>query len=54
MSEISRNIVDSVINYSLNCNDDEYDGYYIPKGTVVLGNSWSVRMIATLGPDFLI
>ena len=24
-------------------NDDEYDGYYIPKGTVVLGNGWPVR-----------
>ena len=23
-------------------NDDEYDGYYIPKGTVVLGNGWPV------------
>ena len=23
-------------------NDDEYDGYYIPKGTIMLGNSWSV------------
>ena len=23
-------------------NNDEYDGYYIPKGTIVLGNSWSV------------
>jgi len=22
--------------------DDEYDGYFIPKGTVVIGNSWSV------------
>lgn len=20
--------------------DDEYDGYFIPKGTVVLGNGW--------------
>ena len=23
-------------------NDDEYDGYYIPKGTVVFGSAWSV------------
>jgi hypothetical protein len=23
-------------------NDDEYDGYYIPKGTVVFGNTWLV------------
>ena len=23
-------------------NDDEYDGYYIPKGTVVFGSSWFV------------
>ena len=23
-------------------NDDEYKGYYIPKGTVVIGNGWSV------------
>ena len=21
-------------------NDDEYDGYYIPKGTVIFGNGW--------------
>ena len=35
-------------------NDDEYDGYYIPKGTNVFGNSWSVRRIApTLHPYFL-
>jgi len=20
--------------------DDEYDGYFIPKGTVVFGNAW--------------
>ena len=34
-------------------NDDEYDGYYIPKGTNVFGNSWSVRRIAhTLCPYF--
>ena len=23
-------------------NDDEYDGYYIPKGTIVFGSSWLV------------
>ena len=23
-------------------NDDEYDGYYIPKGTVVFGSAWPV------------
>ena len=21
-------------------NDDVYDGYYIPKGTIVIGNAW--------------
>jgi hypothetical protein len=29
-------------------NDDEYDGYYIPKGTVLLGNAWQVW--TTSGP----
>ena len=34
-------------------NDDEYDGYYIPKGTVVLGNGWPVRTTPpTFCPDF--
>ena len=23
-------------------NDDEYDGYYIPKGTIIFGNGWRV------------
>ena len=23
-------------------NDDEYNGYYIPKGTIVIGNTWPV------------
>ena len=23
-------------------NDDEYDGFYIPKGTIVFGNAWPV------------
>jgi len=22
--------------------DDEYDGYFIPKGTVVMGNAWAI------------
>ena len=26
-------------------NDDGYDGYYIPKWTVLLGNAWQVRSI---------
>ena len=25
---------------------DEYKGYYIPKGTVIFGNSWSVHPIS--------
>ena len=25
--------------------DDEYNGFYIPKGTVVMGNSWSARLL---------
>ena len=24
-------------------NDDEYNGFYIPKGTIVIGNAWLVR-----------
>jgi cytochrome P450 len=23
-------------------NDDEYNGYYIPKGTILIGNAWSI------------
>lgn len=35
--------------------DDEYDGYYIPKGTVLLSNAWPVRpIIPTFCPDFLV
>ena len=29
-------------------NDDEYDGFYIPKGTIVIGNAWSVWIVITL------
>lgn len=38
-------------------NDDEYIGYYIPKGTHVIGNGWSVRTLLVtliLCFDFLI
>ena len=32
----------------------EYNGYYIPKGTVMIGNLWSVRTIPPSPcPDFL-
>ena len=31
----------------MSTNDDEYDGYYIPKGTIVFGSAWSVQMITT-------
>ena len=34
-------------------NDDEYDGYYIPKGTLVIGNAWSVP-VRTTGPTFFV
>ena len=29
----------------MSTNDDEFNGYYIPKGTIVFGNSWSVWSI---------
>ena len=28
-------------------NDDEYNGYYIPKGTVLIGNGWLVARALT-------
>ena len=35
-------------------NNDEYNGYYIPKGTNVFGNLWSVqRIMPTFCPYFL-
>jgi cytochrome P450 len=27
-------------------NDDEYNGYHIPKGTLVVGNAWSVQPLS--------
>ncbi|KAF8960727.1 cytochrome P450 [Flammula alnicola] len=31
--------------------DDEYDGYFIPKGTVVLGNGWAILHDPTIFKD---
>ncbi|KAL5511417.1 hypothetical protein ACEPAH_4633 [Sanghuangporus vaninii] len=31
--------------------DDEYDGYYLPKGAIVLGNSWGILHDPALYPD---
>ena len=31
--------------------DDEYNGFYIPKGTIIIGNAWLVRPLA-LNPIF--
>ena len=27
----------------MSTNDDEYNGFYIPKGTIMIGNAWLVR-----------
>ncbi|KAI0793004.1 cytochrome P450 [Irpex lacteus] len=32
--------------------DDWYEGYFIPKGTVVLGNVWAMNRDPTIYPDF--
>ena len=35
--------------------DDEYNGFYIPKGTIVIGNAWLVRPLNPIFcPEFLI
>ena len=28
----------------MSTNDDEYNNFYIPKGTIVMGNAWLVRL----------
>jgi hypothetical protein len=39
----------------LSTNVDEYNGFYIPKGTVVIGNAWLVQPINPIFcPEFLI
>ena len=35
--------------------DDEYNGYYIPKGTIMIGNAWLLRPLnPVFCPEFLI
>ena len=35
--------------------DDEYNGYYIPKGTILIANAWLVRLLNPIFcPEFLI
>ena len=35
--------------------DDEYNGFYIPKGSIMIGNAWLVRPLNPIFcPDFLI
>ncbi|KAJ8480991.1 hypothetical protein ONZ45_g15457 [Pleurotus djamor] len=31
--------------------DDEYDGYYIPKGSIIIGNTWTLLNDAAIYPD---
>jgi hypothetical protein len=40
----------------MSTNDDEYNGFYIPKGTVMIGNAWLVRPLLNpiFCPEFLI
>ena len=39
----------------MSTNDDEYNGFYIPKGTVIFANAWLVRPLDPIFcPGFLI
>ena len=39
----------------MSTNDDEYNGFFIPKGTIVIGNSWLVRPLEPIFcPDIVI
>ena len=38
----------------MSTNDDEYNGFYIPKGTIMIGNAWLVRTLNHIFcPEFL-
>ena len=39
----------------MSTNEDEYNGFYIPKGTIMIGNAWLVRPLnPSFCPEFLI
>ena len=39
----------------LSTNDDEYNGFYIPKGAIMMGNAWLVQPLNVIFcPEFLI
>jgi hypothetical protein len=39
----------------MSTNDDEYNGYFIPKGTIMIVNAWSGRQLTSIfSPDVLI
>ena len=39
----------------MSTNDDEYNGYYIPKETIMIVNAWLVRPLnPSFSPEFII
>ena len=39
----------------MSTNDDEYNGFYIPKGTIIMGNGWLVFQLNPMFyPEFLV
>ena len=41
----------------MSTNDDEYNGFYIPKGTIMIGNAWLIRLLNPVFkfcPEFLV
>ena len=54
------NIVSTILTNSIgiphmSTMDDEYNGFYIPKGTLMIGNAWLVQpLIPIFCPEYLI
>ena len=39
----------------MSTNDDEYNGFFIPKGTIMIGNAWLARLLNPIFcPEYLI